>query len=135
MRIAEVLTLLYDYLSPYNPDGPYIRIGKFDLNYNDPDDNPCEDCEDYHSPHCVMEREHNDGNYCCSDCNEYREDYCFCSTWMGVLETFGTPISCLPGNALCGFGKTMLSAWTRSSLRPEFDTGLRTWPSRPFSRI
>jgi len=77
MRIAEALTLLHDFLSSYNEDGPYIRIGRFDPNYEDPDDQPCDDCEDYHTPYCINECSHNDGNYCCSDCSEYRTDYCY----------------------------------------------------------
>ena len=58
-------------------DGPYIRIGKFDPEYNDPDEDPCDDCEDYHSPYCICDCSHNDGNYSCSDCGEYRTDYCY----------------------------------------------------------
>ena len=77
MRVFEALTLLYDFLASYNPDGPFVRIGKFDDNYDDPDENPCEDCEDYHSPYCVCECPHNDGLYSCADCCEYRTDYCY----------------------------------------------------------
>ena len=30
-----------------------------------------------HSPYCICECSHNDGNYCCSDCCEYRTEYCY----------------------------------------------------------
>ena len=75
--MSEALTLLHDYLCSYNPDGPYIRIGKFDPEYSDPDEDKCEDCDDYHSPYCVCECSSNDGNHSCSDCGEYRSDYCY----------------------------------------------------------
>lgn len=77
MRIAEALTLLYDFLSSYNHDGPFVRIGKFDPNYDDPDEAPCDDCPDYGTPHCILECPHNDGQYCCSDCCEYRTEFCY----------------------------------------------------------
>ena len=57
-------------------DPPGIRIGKFDDNYDDPDEDRCEDCEDYHSPYCICECSHN-GAWSCSDCGEYRSEYCY----------------------------------------------------------
>ena len=77
MRVFETLTLLYDFVASYNEDGPFIKIGKFDANYDDPDADHCEDCEDYHSPYCICECSHNDGNWCCSDCGQYRTEYCY----------------------------------------------------------
>ena len=76
MRVFETLTLLYDFVASYNPDGPFIRIGKFDDNYDDPDEDRCEDCDDYHSPYCIAECGHN-GAWSCSDCGSYRTSYCY----------------------------------------------------------
>ncbi|MCX6069394.1 MAG: hypothetical protein NTU91_00835, partial [Chloroflexi bacterium] len=103
MRLAEALTLLYDFLSSYNSDGPYIRIGKFDPEYNDPDDNPCDDCDDYHSPYCICECSHNDGNYCCSDCAEYRTDYCYqeCSYNLPGFQYISPCDSCEESEQYC----------------------------------
>jgi len=77
MRIAEALTLLHDFLSSYNHEGAFVRIGKFDPDYDDPDEDPCEDCQEYHSPYCICECSHNEGLFCCADCGEYRTDYCY----------------------------------------------------------
>jgi hypothetical protein len=77
MRIFEALTLLYDFISSYNEDGPFIKISKFDSDYDDPDEDPRSDCDDYHTPFCILECSHNDGMHCCSDCGEHRTDYCY----------------------------------------------------------
>jgi len=76
MRVFETLTLLYDFVASYNPDGPFLKLGKFDPNYDDPDEDRCEDCDDYHSPYCIAECSHN-GAWACSDCGEYRSDHCY----------------------------------------------------------
>ena len=76
MRVFEALTLLYDFVASYNPDGPFIKIGRFDSNYDDPDEDHCEDCEDYHSPYCICECSHN-GAWSCQDCGSYRTEYCY----------------------------------------------------------
>ena len=76
MRVFETLTLLYDFVASYNPDGPFIKIGKFDPNYDDPDADHCDECDDYHSPYCICECGYN-GAWSCSDCGSYRTDYCY----------------------------------------------------------
>ena len=76
MRVFETLTLLYDFVASYNPDGPFLKLGKFDPNYDDPDEDRCEDCDDYHSPYCIAECSHN-GAWSCSDCGSYRTSYCY----------------------------------------------------------
>ena len=79
MRIAEALQVLYEFLCQYNPDNPYERISHFDPTgrYYDPDDNPCETCDECCSPYCIFECRENEGQYECYDCVEYRTDYCY----------------------------------------------------------
>ena len=76
MRVFETLTLLYDFVASYNEDGPFIKIGKFDSNYDDPDEDHCDECDDYHSPFCICECGHG-GTWSCSDCGSFRTDYCY----------------------------------------------------------
>lgn len=79
MRIAEALQLLYQFLSSYNSDNPYERIGHFDPTgrYQDEEDEPCEHCDEAYSPACIFECSHNNGQYTCTDCYDYRTDYCY----------------------------------------------------------
>ena len=80
LRIAEALQVLYQFLVSYEPGGAYVKIGKFDRTgeFDDPDDDPCEDCEDKYTPYCIYQCEHNeDGCYTCNDCNDYRTEYCY----------------------------------------------------------
>ncbi|MBM4030157.1 MAG: hypothetical protein FJ291_00035 [Planctomycetes bacterium] len=79
MRIAEALSLLREFLNSYNPDNPYIKIGRFDPDYSgEEDENPCEDCEERCTPYCIMSCPHSDmADYTCSDCCDYRTDYCY----------------------------------------------------------
>jgi hypothetical protein len=77
MRVAEALTLIHEFVSSYNAEGAYVRIGKFDSNYPDNEENRCVDCEDYRTPFCIMECSENQGDYGCSDCCEYRTDFCY----------------------------------------------------------
>ena len=78
-RIAEALQVLYQFLVSYEPSGAYVKIGKFDASgeFDDPDEDPCQDCADKYSPYCIWRCEHNDGWYTCSDCADYRTDYCY----------------------------------------------------------
>lgn len=103
MRVAEALELLYEFLASYNHDGPFVRIGKFDDDYNDPDEDSCEDCSDYHSPFCVCECTHNDGLFCCADCSEYRTDYCYreCSYNVPGFQFISPCDDCEEGDEHC----------------------------------
>ncbi len=78
MRMAEVLTVLHEFLCQYNSGNPYEKIGSFDPTgqYED-EDNPCEDCNDSCSPYCINECGSNDGQYSCRDCNDCRSEYCY----------------------------------------------------------
>lgn len=79
MRIAEALQVLYEFLCEYNPDSPYEKISRFDPTgqYYDEDDNPCENCDESCSPHCIFECGENNDQYTCRDCYEHRTDYCY----------------------------------------------------------
>ena len=79
MRIAEALQVLYEFLCEYNPDSPYEKISRFDPTgqYYDEDDNPCENCDESCSPHCIFECGENNDQYSCRDCYEHRTDYCY----------------------------------------------------------
>jgi len=76
MHIYEGLTLLHSFLSTYNPEGPFANIGRFDPEYDDPDGERCDNCEDCRTPYCIMDCGHNEV-WCCADCLEYRTGYCF----------------------------------------------------------
>ncbi len=79
LRYAEVLQLLHSFLSSFNAENPYERLGHFDPSgqYQDEDDDPCESCDEKCTPYCVFSCEHNSDIYTCSDCCEYRSEYCF----------------------------------------------------------
>jgi hypothetical protein len=79
MLIAEALQLLREFLSSYNPDNPYENIAHFDPSgeFDDPDDDPCQGCDDSCTPHCIASCSHNDNAFTCSDCCEIRTDYCY----------------------------------------------------------
>jgi hypothetical protein len=79
MQMAEALQLLREFLSSYNPDNPYENISHFDPNgeFIDPDEDPCQDCNDSCTPHCIASCSHNDSAFTCSDCSELRSDYCY----------------------------------------------------------
>jgi len=79
MRIAEALQVLHVFLSEYNPDGPYEKIGHFDPTgeYHDEDESPCDDCDERCSSYCIFDCGNNDGQYDCQDCYDYRTDYCY----------------------------------------------------------
>ncbi len=61
MRYAEALQLLHSFLSSYNSENPYEKIGHFDPSgeYQDEDDDPCEDCDDKCTPYCIFSCDHN----------------------------------------------------------------------------
>ncbi len=79
MRYAETLQLLHSFLSAYNPENPYEKIGHFDPlgRYEDEESDPCEDCDDKASPYCIFGCEHNNECYTCADCYDLRAEYCF----------------------------------------------------------
>jgi len=79
MQVAETLQLLKEFLSSYNPDNPYENISHFDPydEYVDPDEDPCQGCDDSCTPHCITSCRHNDSIFTCSDCTEMRTDYCY----------------------------------------------------------
>lgn len=78
MQIAEALQVIHQFLSSYNPDNPFEKIGRFDpTGEYDDDEDPCEDCDERSGPYCINECSHNDGYFGCGDCYEYRTEYCF----------------------------------------------------------
>jgi len=79
MRYAEALQLLHSFLSSYNPENPYEKIGHFDPSgqYQDEDDDPCENCDDKCTPYCIFSCDHNNEIYTCEDCCEHRSQYCY----------------------------------------------------------
>ena len=79
MRYAEALQLLFSFLTSYNSENPYEKIGHFDPSgeYQDEDDDPCENCDDKCTPYCVFSCDHNTDVYTCSDCCEHRSQYCY----------------------------------------------------------
>ncbi len=79
MRYAEALQLLHSFLSSYNPENPYEKIGHFDPSgqYADEEEDPCEDCDEKCTPYCIFSCEHNNDMYSCQDCCEYRSAYCY----------------------------------------------------------
>ncbi len=78
-QYAEALQVLSEFLSSYNPEGPYEKIGAFDPTgeFVDPDEDPCENCDDCCTPYCIATCEQNDDRFGCSDCNEQRSEYCY----------------------------------------------------------
>lgn len=78
-RFAEALQLIHNFLCSYNPENPFEKISRFDPTgmYEDPNENPCEDCDDRCSPYCVNSCSENDGYFSCSDCCYFRTEYCF----------------------------------------------------------
>ena len=79
LRYAEALQLLHSFLSSYNPDNPYEKISHFDPSgeYRDEDEDPCEDCDEKCTPHCIFSCEHNAGSFTCEDCGDLRTSYCY----------------------------------------------------------
>jgi hypothetical protein len=79
MRYAEALQLLHTFLSSYNSENPYEKIGHFDPEgqYQDEDDDPCEDCDDKCTPYCIFSCDHNTDIYTCQDCCDHRSQYCY----------------------------------------------------------
>jgi hypothetical protein len=79
MRYAEALQLLHSFLSSYNSENPYEKIGHFDPSgeYQDEDEDPCENCDDRCTPYCIFSCDHNADIYTCEDCCEHRSQYCY----------------------------------------------------------
>jgi len=79
MRYAEALQLLHTFLSSYNSENPYEKIGHFDPSgqYQDEDEDPCEDCDDKCTPYCIFSCDHNTDIFTCEDCCEHRSQYCY----------------------------------------------------------
>jgi len=79
MRIADALQVLHTFLCSYNRDGAYESIAHFDPTgeYADPNDDPCQDCDERCSPYCINRCEHNDAFYGCGDCYDYRTSFCY----------------------------------------------------------
>jgi hypothetical protein len=79
MRYAEALQLIGKFLSSFNSENPYEKIGHFDPSgeYQDEDEDPCEDCDDKCAPYCIFSCDHNTDIYTCDDCCEHRSQYCY----------------------------------------------------------
>jgi hypothetical protein len=79
LRLAEALQLLHAFLSSYNGENPFERIGRFDPDgaYSDESEDPCEDCDEKCSAFCVCSCDNNDGAYSCEDCYDARTDSCY----------------------------------------------------------
>jgi hypothetical protein len=79
LRYAEALQLLHSFLSSYNPENPYEKIGHFDPSgeFQDEDEDPCENCDDRCTPFCIFSCDHNTDIYSCEDCCEHRSQYCY----------------------------------------------------------
>jgi len=79
LRLAEALQLLHAFLSSYNGENPFERIGRFDPDgaYSDESEDACEDCDEKATAYCICSCDNNDGAYSCEDCYDARTDSCY----------------------------------------------------------